>query len=131
MKARGLTKETILNYGITERNFPKFRVGDSIEVSQVIKEGDKERIQLFAGDVIAFHRNGAATTFTVRRIGANGVGVERILPYYSKLVSDVKLVKHGKVRRSKLYYLRNLSGRAAKLKERITTHAKAASAETN
>jgi large subunit ribosomal protein L19 len=119
MKARQLTKETILDYGVTNKNFPEFRVGDTIEVSQIIKEGEKERVQLFTGDVIAFHRNGVSTTFTVRRIGANGVGVERILPYYSKFISNIKLVKRGKVRRAKLYYVRDLFGRAAKLKEKI------------
>lgn len=119
MKARGLTRETVLDFGTTDRKFPEFRVGDTIEVSQVIKEGEKERIQLYAGDVIAFHRNGASTTFTVRRIGANGIGVERIFPYYSKLVGGIRLVKRGNVRRAKLYYIRELSGRAAKIKERL------------
>ena len=80
MKAAKLTKETILDYGIFERNFPDFKSGDTIEVSQVIKEGAKERIQLFEGDVICMHQSGIASTFTVRRIGANGIGVERIFP---------------------------------------------------
>ena len=121
MKARGLTKETILNIGLTDKKFPEFKVGDTIEVSQTLKEGDKERVQLFAGDVIAMHKNGVATTFTVRRIGANGVGVEKIFPINSPLIADIRMVRHGKVRRAKLYYLRDRVGRAARVQERILT----------
>ena len=106
MKAQGLTKETVLNYGIEERAFPDFRVGDTIEVDQAIKEGEKSRLQMFMGDVIAFHRNGISTTFTVRRRAADNVGVERIFPYYSKNVHSIRLVKKGKVRRAKLNSLR-------------------------
>jgi large subunit ribosomal protein L19 len=119
MKAAKLTKETILNYGTVERNFPVFKVGDTIEVAQIIKEGDKERIQLYEGDVIAMHNNGIATTFTVRRIGANGIGVEKIFPYYAKTIDSVKLVRHGKVRRAKLNYLRDRLGKTARIKEDI------------
>jgi large subunit ribosomal protein L19 len=119
MKASRITKETVLDLGIKDRGFPTFKVGDTIEVSQVVKDGDKERIQLFEGDVIAMHNNGIASTFTVRRIGANGVGVERILPYYSKNISEIKLVKHGQVRRAKLNYLRERVGRAARIKEQM------------
>lgn len=126
MKAAKLTKETILDYGIFERNFPDFKAGDTIEVSQVIKEGAKERIQLFEGDVVCMHQNGVASTFTVRRIGANGVGVERIFPYYSKNIESIKLLKHGKVRRAKLNYLRERVGKAARIKEDV--HAKASAA---
>lgn len=118
MKARRLTKETILNYGIEERNFPDFRVGDTIEVSQVVKEGDKERLQKFEGDVIDMKHNGISSTFTVRKIGANSVGIERIYPYYSKNVADVKLVRHGKVRRANLGYIRERVGKAAYVEER-------------
>ncbi len=119
MKAAKLTKETILNYGIVERNFPDFKVGDTIEVSQLIKEGEKERIQLYEGDVIAIHTNGIASTFTVRRIGANGIGVEKIFPYHAKTVDSIKLVKHGRVRRAKLNYLRERVGKAARIKENV------------
>ncbi|NDD54858.1 50S ribosomal protein L19, partial [bacterium] len=105
MKARGLTRETILNIGQTERNFPAFNIGDTIEVSQTVKEGDKERTQLFTGDVIAMHNNGISSTVTVRRIGANGVGVEKIFPYFSPGVTGIRLVKSGIARRAKLYYV--------------------------
>lgn len=121
MKARGLTKETIMDLGVTDRNFPDFVVGDALEVGLVVKEGDKERLQLFSGDVIAFHRNGISTTFTVRKIGANAVGVERILPLYSPLIKTIKIIKKGDVRRAKLFYVRGLVGKAARLKERILT----------
>ncbi len=121
MKARTLTRETILNYGIEERNFPDFNVGDTIEVAQVVKEGNKERIQNFRGDVMCLKRNSGTSTFTVRKIGANGIGVERIFPYYSKNVSKVTLIKKGKVRRAKINYLRERVGRAARVKEKILT----------
>lgn len=119
MKASTLTKETILNYGVTDRGFPEFRVGDTIEVSQVIKDGEKERIQLFEGDVITFSRKGITTNFLVRRIGANGVGVERIFPYYAKTVASIRVIRHGKVRRANLKYLRNKLGKSARLKEKF------------
>lgn len=121
MKARQLTKETILDLGVVERPFPAFRVGDTVSVSQIVKEGDKERIQLFQGDVICYRRSGIATTFTVRRASANGIFVERIFPFYSPMVSDLKVVRRGKVRRAKLYYLRDVIGKAAKIKERVLT----------
>jgi large subunit ribosomal protein L19 len=132
MKARGLTKETILNIGITERNFPAFKVGDTLEISQTIKDGDKERTQLFAGDVIAMHNNGISSTVTVRRIGANGIGVEKIFPYYTPSISNIRVVKHGVARRAKLFYLRDRVGNAARIEERILTKAqKAAKADAN
>ena len=121
MKAKTLTRETISAMGSYERNFPDFEIGDTIAVSQRIKEGDKERLQIFEGDVIAMHKNGIATTFTVRRIGANGIGVEKIFPHYSPTVSEVKLIKSGKVRRAKLFYVRERLGKAARIKERILT----------
>lgn len=123
MKATKITKETILDIGISDRGFPVFNVGDTIEVAQVIKEGDKERIQMFEGDVIAIRRNGIATTFTVRRIGANGIGVEKIFPYHSKNVSNIRLVKQGRVRRAKLNYLRERLGKAARIEENIAVKA--------
>ena len=121
MKAQVLTKETILNYGVEKRNFPVFRVGDTVEVAQLIKEGEKERVQLFQGDVISMHNNGIASTFTVRKLGANNIGVERILPYHSLNISEIKVIKRGKVRRAKLKYLRYRTGRAARVKERVLT----------
>lgn len=123
MKARELTKETILDQPIVERNFPEFRVGDTIEVAQLVKDGDKERIQLFQGDVLQFRKNGIATTFTVRKIGANGIGVERIFPFYSLNVTEIKVVRRGKVRRARLGYVRDLTGKAARIQERVLTKA--------
>lgn len=121
MKASNFTKETVLNFGTESRDFPEFRVGDTIEVGQVVKEGNKQRTQLFKGDVIAFHRNGVATSFTVRRLSADGIYVERIFPYYSPLVESLKVVKFGDVRRSKLYYLRDKIGKASRIKEMVLT----------
>ncbi|MFA6527363.1 MAG: 50S ribosomal protein L19 [Candidatus Babeliales bacterium] len=108
-----------MNYGVTDRGFPDFRVGDTIEVSQIIKEGEKERIQLFEGDVVTFSRKGITSTFLVRRIGANGVGVERIFPYHAKTIDSIRLVRHGKVRRANLKYLRDRLGKSARLKEKF------------
>lgn len=119
MKAEKYTKETIRNVGMYERDFPKFSEGDTISISQRIKEGEKERIQLFEGDVIAIKKRGVSTTFTVRKMGAHGVAVERIFPYYSPLIKAIALIKLGSVRRSKLYYVRDRVGKAARIKERI------------
>lgn len=121
MKARTLTKETILDYGITDRKFPQFRVGDTIDVGQTIKEGDKERVQSFVGDVIAIHNKGISSTFTIRRIGANGIGVEKIFPFHAPSISEIKLVKTGSVRRARLYYLRDRLGKSARIKEKMAT----------
>lgn len=97
---------------------PKFEIGDTVRVSVNIREGDRERIQMFEGTVIARRGSGVAETFTVRRL-SYGVGVERVFPIHSPNVVDVKVVRHGKVRRSKLYYLRGRVGKAAKVKEQI------------
>ncbi len=120
MKARGYTKETITQMGVNTLPFPEFRVGDTVIVSQRIKEGDKERIQMFEGDVIAIRKKAASTTFTVRKI-AHGVAVERIFPLYSPLVKNVDIVKKGDVRRAKLFYVRHRLGKSARLKEKIMT----------
>lgn len=121
MKANTLTKETILDYGMQDRKFPEFKVGDTIEVAQLVKDGEKSRTQIFKGDVIAMHNNGIASTITVRKIGANNVGVEKIFPIYSVNVDSIILVKHGKVRRAKLTYLRDKVGKASRIKERVMT----------
>ena len=120
MKANKLTKETVLSYGVTDRKFPEFSTGDTIEVSQVIKEGEKERTQLFEGDVICFQNNGIASTFTVRRIGANGIGVEKILPYHLNTISEIRVVKRGQVRRANIGYVRARLGKAARVKEKMS-----------
>lgn len=121
MKAKNYTRETIRELGIYERNFPKFGVGDFIAVSLKVKEGDKERIQVFEGDVIAMKTNGASSTFTIRKIGANSVPVERILPIYSPLIDSIQFIRSGKKRRAKLYYLRGRVGAAARIKEDVLT----------
>ena len=121
MKASLLTKETIKEIGVEKRSFPVFRVGDTIEISLLVKEGGKERIQLFTGDVIVFRRSGISSTMTIRRIGANGVGVEKILPYYSPSISAIKIVKRGCVRRAKLFYVRDRIGKAARIQEQVLT----------
>ena len=97
---------------------PQFSVGDTVKVSVNIREGERERIQIFEGTVIAKRGSGVAETFTVRRV-AYGVGVERVFPLHSPNVKDVQVVRYGKVRRSKLYYLRDRVGKAAKVKEQI------------
>ena len=97
---------------------PQFEIGDTVRVSVNIREGERERIQMFEGTVIARRGSGVAETFTVRRL-SYGVGVERVFPVNSPNVVDVKVVRNGKVRRSKLYYLRGRVGKAAKVKEQI------------
>ncbi len=121
MKARNLTKETIKSLGIPEKKFPKFGVGDTIIVNQKIKEGDKERLQAFQGDVIAMRKHGISSTFMIRKMGANSVAVERIFPLYSPLIDSIEFVRKGKVRRAKLYYVRNRLGKSARIKERVMT----------
>ncbi len=97
---------------------PEFSVGDTVKVDVQIKEGNRERIQVFEGTVIAKKGSGIAETFTVRKI-SYGCGVERIFPVHSPSVKGVKVVRKGKVRRAKLYYLRDRVGKAAKVKEKI------------
>ena len=97
---------------------PEFSVGDTVRVDVKIREGERERIQAFEGTVIAKKGSGVAETFTVRRV-SYGVGVERVFPLHSPNVADVKIIRHGKVRRSKLYYLRDRVGKSAKVKELI------------
>ncbi len=98
-------------------NIPTLAPGDTVKVSAKVIEGDKERIQVFQGVVIRIRNSGAGSSFTVRRV-AYGVGVERTFPLYSPLVEKVEVVRHGKVRRAKLYYLRGLSAKKARIKER-------------
>lgn len=98
------------------QDIPAFKAGDSINVYYKVKEGNKERVQLFEGVVIRINRGGVAKTFTVRKV-SNGVGVERIIPINSPLIDKIEVLKVGKVRRSKLYYLRGLSGKKARIKE--------------
>lgn len=102
---------------IEERDFPTFRPGDNVSVSYKIVEGAKERIQIFKGDVIQIKGSGKTKTFTVRKMSGN-VGVERIFPFSAPSVVKVDVHKRGKVRRAKLFYLRDRVGKKAKIKER-------------
>lgn len=129
MQAKGLTKETITLLGAESNNLPIFNVGDAIAVTQRIQEKEKdkdgkekvkERLQVFEGDVIAMRKNGISSTFTVRKL-SNGVYVERIFPFYTPIIKEIKVIRHGDVRRAKLYYVRDRVGKKAKIKEKVTT----------
>jgi len=100
-----------------DKKLPDFKPGDTVDVSYKIVEGAKERTQSFKGNVIQINGTGSTKTFTVRKM-SSGIGVERIFPLASPVLMDVKILKHGKVRRAKLYYLRGLVGKKAKIKER-------------
>lgn len=112
--------EEIFNVGKEnmKENPPIFNIGDVVKVGVSIKEGDKKRVQIFEGTVIAKKHGGISETFTVRKI-SNGIGVERTFPLHSPNVESVDVVKKGKVRRAKLYYLRNRVGKAAKVKVKL------------
>ena len=99
------------------KDVPPFRAGDTVRVNVRVKEGDKERIQAFEGVVIARKGEGVSKTFTVRKI-SNGVGVERIFPLHSPMLESVSVVRRGRVRRAKLFYLRELTGKATRIKEK-------------
>jgi large subunit ribosomal protein L19 len=100
-------------------NIPDFRPGDTLRVNVRVREGEKERIQAFEGVCIGRKHGGVTETFTVRKV-SGGVGVERIFPLHSPSVDSVQVVRRGRVRRAKLYYLRNLRGKAARIRERTT-----------
>jgi large subunit ribosomal protein L19 len=100
-----------------KKDYPKFKAGDNVTVNYKIVEGGKERIQSFRGDVLKLQGTGATASFTVRKI-SDGVGVERLFPFFSPNVDSVLLNKVGKVRRAKLYYLRERSGKSARIKEK-------------
>ena len=97
---------------------PEVEIGDTVKVHLKVKEGNRERVQIFEGTVIAKKHGGIEETFTVRRV-SYGVGVEKVFPVHSPAIEKVELVRHGKVRRAKLYYLRDRVGKAAKVKERL------------
>ena len=98
-------------------NIPALAPGDTVKVSTKVVEGDRERIQVFQGVIIKVRRGGVGANFTVRRV-SYGIGVERTFSLYSPLVDKVEVVRHGRVRRAKLYYLRGLSAKAARIKEK-------------
>ena len=100
-------------------NVPTFQPGDTLRVSVRIKEGNKERLQAFEGICIAIKHGGVRETFTVRKVSF-GVGVERIFPLHATVIDHIDVIRRGKVRRAKLYYLRDLRGKAARIKERDT-----------
>jgi large subunit ribosomal protein L19 len=100
-----------------KKEFPKFRAGDNITVNYKIVEGNKERIQSFKGDVIKKQGNGATASFTVRKI-SDGIGVERVFPFFSPNVESIVLNKAGNVRRAKLFYQRSRSGKSARIREK-------------
>ncbi|RKZ99953.1 MAG: 50S ribosomal protein L19 [Gammaproteobacteria bacterium] len=101
------------------RDIPEFSPGDTIEVKVKVIEGSRERLQAFEGVVIAVRNRGVNSAFTVRKI-SSGVGVERVFQTYSKLISEINVKRRGDVRQAKLYYLRELSGRAARIKEKLS-----------
>ncbi|GAB2988318.1 50S ribosomal protein L19 [Mucilaginibacter puniceus] len=102
---------------VTVNKFPSFKAGDTVSVHYKIREGNKERIQVYQGVVIQRNSAGVSETFTVRKV-SNGIGVERIFPANSPNIEKVEVNSHGKVRRSKLYYLRALTGKAARIKSK-------------
>ena len=98
-------------------DIPGFRPGDTVKVHVKIKEGEKERIQVFQGVVIRKRRGNTGATFTVRKV-SYGIGVERIFPIHSPIIDKIEIITRGRVRRARLYYLRNLRGKAARIKEK-------------
>ena len=102
---------------VERKEFPEFKAGDTITVHYKIKEGNKERIQNFQGVVLQRSGSGSTETFTVRKV-TNGVGVERIFPFASPFIEQIDVNKHGAVRRARIFYLRNLTGKKARIKEK-------------
>ena len=102
--------------GLMKDEVPQFNIGDTVKVHVLVKEGEKERIQVFQGLVIARHSGRNRSTFTVRKV-SGGVGVERVFPVHSPYVKKVEVARRGRVRRAKLYYLRERTGKAARVKE--------------
>ena len=107
---------------LVRTDLPDFRPGDTVKVHVKIKEGEKERIQVFEGTVIRKRQGASRASFTVRKI-SYGIGVERIFPTHSPAIDRIEVVQRGKVRRAKLYYLRQLKGKAARIRERRTSQA--------
>ena len=102
---------------VAEKTLPDFRAGDTVRLAVTIKEGDKSRVQAYEGVCISKRGQGTGQTITVRKIGANGVGIERIFPIYSDSIEEIKVIRRGRVRRAKLFYLRDLAGKKARIKE--------------
>jgi len=102
---------------IQSKNIPDFKAGDTVRVAVRIKEGNKERVQNYEGVCISIRGEGTGKTFNVRKIGANNIGVERIFPLYSDSIESIEVIRRGRVRRAKLFYLRDRKGKAARIKE--------------
>ncbi|WP_418186193.1 50S ribosomal protein L19 [Aliarcobacter vitoriensis] len=102
---------------IASKEVPAFRAGDTVRLGVEIKEGEKKRVQTFEGVIIGRSGNGVDATFTIRKLGANSVGVERIFPLYCESLKSFEVIRRGRVRRAKLNYLRELKGKAAKIRE--------------
>lgn len=102
---------------VSEKKVPDFRAGDTLRVAVRIKEGDKQRVQNYEGVCISRRGSGTGETFNVRKIAANSVGVERIFPIYSDSIEEIKVLRRGRVRRAKLFYLRGRRGKSARIKE--------------
>ncbi|MBU0554080.1 50S ribosomal protein L19 [Myxococcota bacterium] len=100
------------------QDIPEFRAGDTVRVHVQIREGEKTRIQPFEGICLRRHNAGAQSTFTVRKRGAGGIGVERIFPTHSPLIKEIEVVRTGRVRQARIYYMRQRSGKAARIRER-------------
>jgi large subunit ribosomal protein L19 len=117
MSAQDLIK--LVQADSAQREIPNFRAGDTVNVHVRIVEGNKERVQQYQGVVISRSGQGTTQTFMVRKV-SNGIGVERIFPVYSPNIDKIEVLKRGAVRRAKLFYLRGLSGKSARIKEKIT-----------
>ena len=109
--------ENFENAQVAEKNIPEFRAGDTVRLAVTIKEGEKTRVQSYEGVCIAMRGEGTGKTITVRKIGANSVGIERVFPIYSDIINEIKVLRRGRVRRAKLHYLRERSGKSARIKE--------------
>jgi len=113
-----MDKLKLAEQSLVHDDIPEFKSGDTVNVHYRVREGDKERIQQFQGVVISRKGTGPNQTFIVRKISAGNIGVERIFPLYSPFIAQIEVMKEGDVRRSKLYYLRDRRGKAARIKEK-------------
>jgi large subunit ribosomal protein L19 len=102
---------------ISEKKIPDFRAGDTLRLAVTIQEGEKSRVQAYEGVCISKRGQGTGATITVRKIGANGIGIERIFPLFTDSIEEIKVIRRGRVRRAKLFYLRELAGKKARIKE--------------
>jgi len=116
MKGEALIRS--LEEKMLRQDVPDFAPGDTVRVHQILRQGDRERIQVFEGVVIRKRGGGASATFTVRKISHQGIGVEKTFPLHSPLIAKIEVVRRGKVRRARLYYLRERKGRAARIEEK-------------